>query len=335
MEENSSDRNNKKKINDTKKIRTAQLSLGTGIFLSVTKFSIAIFTGSLGVLSSAIDNIGDIFMSAVTLVSVKKSSEPPDKDHPYGHGKVEALATAFQVAVVSAIGAWIVYESIRRFIEGYGPKRTGAGIGVMVFSVVVSFLVARKIERAGKETGSPALIADALHFKTDVYSGAGILIALLLVTLTGNPLFDSIAGLVIGIFIIQATFPLIRGVLDDLLDRDLPGEVKGEIDGIINRHRPMVVDVHAMRTRKAGSTKHIDFHLVVCRLSTVDEAHSLAAHLEMEIEEALGDSHVVTHIEPCEEDCTLQEGCEEMREKMLNLRKPGKDRDREKYYFED
>jgi divalent metal cation (Fe/Co/Zn/Cd) transporter len=304
-------RNNRKNINQVKKIRTAQLSLGTGIFLSVTKFSIAFITGSLGILSSAIDNIGDIFMSAVTLISVKKSSEPPDKNHPYGHGKIEALATAFQVSVITAIGAWIIYESIRRLIE------------------------ARKIERAGRETESPALIADSLHFKTDVYSGLGILIALFLVKVTGNPIFDSLAGLVIGIFIIQATFPLIKGVLDDLLDRELPEEVKEKIDGIIDRHKPMVVDVHAMRTRKAGSRKHVDFHLVVCRLSTVEEAHSLAAHLEMEIEDALGDSHVVTHLEPCEEECPMEGRCEGMREKMINLRQPGKERDREKYYFGD
>jgi ferrous-iron efflux pump FieF len=333
--EDSQVRNNRKNLNQVKKIRTAQLSLGTGIFLSVTKFSIAFITGSLGILSSAIDNIGDIFMSAVTLISVKKSSAPPDKNHPYGHGKIEALATAFQVAVITSIGAWIIYESIRRLIEGYGPRRTEAGIGIMIFSVIVSFLVARKIERAGRETESPALIADSLHFKTDVYSGSGILIALFLVKITGNPIFDSLAGLVIGIFIIQATFPLIKGVLDDLLDRELPEEVKEKIDGIIGRHKPMVVDVHAMRTRKAGSRKHVDFHLVVCRLSTVEEAHSLAAHLEMEIEDALGDSHVVTHLEPCEEECPMEGRCEGMREKMLNLRQPGKERDREKYYFGD
>ncbi len=335
MEGTGSDHIDRKKANEAKKIRAAMLSLGTGIFLSIAKFVVAIITGSLGVLSSAIDNIGDIFMSAVTLVSVKKSAAPPDKDHPYGHGKVEALATAFQVAVINAIGAWIIYESIRRFIVGQGPRQTEAGIGTMIFSIVVSFIVARKIERTGRETGSPALTADSLHFKTDVYSGAGILIALLLVKVTGNPLFDSLAGLVVGIFIIQATFPLIKGVLDDLLDRGLPEDVKEVINGIIDRHRPMVVDVHALRTRSAGSTKHIDFHLVVCRLATVEEAHSLAEHLEMEIEDTLGDSHVVTHIDPCKEECPMEGICEGLREKMLNLRKPGRERDREKYFFDD
>jgi cation diffusion facilitator family transporter len=178
-------------------------------------------------------------------------------------------------------------------------------------------------------------MADSVHFKTDVYSGVGILAALLLVRITGYALFDTLAGLIVGILIIRAAIPLFKGVLDDLSDRELPEDVREKISAIINRHRPMVVDVHAMRTRKAGSMKHVDFHLVVCKLSNVQEAHRLAEHLEMEIEEELGEAHVVTHIDPCDAECPVEGECELILEQMRSLRAPGKDRDREKYYFED
>lgn len=335
MNETSPGNTRGKEQNNKRKSEVALLSIGTGVFLAVSKFAFALFTGSLGILSSAIDNVGDIFMSTVTFISVKKSSAPPDKSHPYGHGKVETLASAFTAFVVTAIGAWIIYESVLRFLLEKGPQKAEAGIGIMVFSVAASFLVARKIEKVGRETESPVLIADALHYKTDVYSGTGILIALVLVKVTGNPVFDSLAGLAIGIVIIRATIPLFRGVLDDLLDRELPEEVTGKINAIIDRHRPMVFDVHALRTRKAGSTKHIDFHLVVCRMSTVEQAHSLASHLEMEIEDELGDAHVVTHIEPCEAECPMKGECETLRTMMVNLRKPREGREQEKYFLDD
>ncbi len=321
--------------NSRKKIITATLSLALAIFLSLIKFVFAYLTGSLGILSSAIDNIGDIAMSSVSLMSIRKSAEPPDKSHPYGHGKIETLAAAFQVAIITIIGIGIIAESVRRYIKGRILSNPDAGIGVMVVSIVASFIAAKLITKVGEETDSAALMADAVHFKTDVYSGSGILIALLLVRMTGISIFDSLAGLVVGILVIKEAIPLLKGVLDDLSDRELPEDVKVKINEIIDKHRPMVVDVHAMRTRKAGSMKHIDFHLVVCKLSNVQEAHRLAEHLEMEIEEALGEAHVVTHIDPCGIECPEDGECVLIREQMMSLRAPRKDRDREKYYFEE
>ncbi len=321
--------------NSRRKIVTATLSLSLAVFLSLIKFVFAYLTGSLGILSSAIDNIGDIAMSSVSLMSIRKSAEPPDKSHPYGHGKIETLAAAFQVTIITIIGIGIIAESLRRYINGRVLSNPDAGIGIMVVSVVASFIAAKMITKVGEETDSAALMADAVHFKTDVYSGSGIVIALLLVRTTGIALFDTLAGLVVGVLVIKAAVPLLRGVLDDLSDRELPEEVLARINEIIDNHRPMVVDVHAMRTRKAGSMKHIDFHLVVCKLSNVQEAHRLAEHLEMEIEEALGEAHVITHIDPCDVECPEDGECVLIREKMMSLRAPEKDRDRKKYYFEE
>ncbi|RMG61479.1 MAG: cation transporter [Deltaproteobacteria bacterium] len=318
-----------------KKERTALLSVGTAVSLSLLKVAVFFWTGSMGILSSAVDNLGDIAMSLVNFFSIRKSSAPPDRRHPYGHGKVEALAAAFQGFVIAGTGIWIVFESVRRFLQGKPIEAPEAGVGVMTLSIVVSYFLSRHIERVGKETDSSALVSDSLHFRTDVLSGAGILLALLLVRLTGNPVFDYGTGVVVGLLIVKSTIPLFQGVLDDLLDRELPREVRERIDAIIDRHRPMVVDVHAMRTRKAGSMKHIDFHVVVCKKANVEEAHKLAEHLEMEIEEDLGQAHVVTHIDPCDGECPVEGECERLLERMRNLRTPGKDRDREKYYFED
>ena len=315
-----------------KRISTARFSVGSAVVLAVTKLFVGVATGSLGVLSSAFDNLADILMSGVNYLSIRKSMEPADSSHPYGHGKMETLGTVFMSVFVALTGMWIVWEGIRRLRAGVVPLSVDIGLVVMGLSVVASWFISERIRKAGEETGSSALKADSLHFRTDVYSGGGIFASLLLYRVSGWKWLDPGVAVAVGIYIVSAAYPIFREALEDLVDRSLPPETVERIRSIIDGHRPLVVDYHALRTRRSGSEKHVDFHVVVCRQYLLQDAHRVADHLEMEVSEALDGAHVVTHLDPCDLECPGVEKCElvlaeirklTVREKKRAVRPPG------------
>lgn len=305
----------------------ARFSLGGAVTLCLLKSVVGIASGSLGVLASALDNVADIFMSAVNFLSIRKAMDPADASHPYGHGKVETLATLFQGGVISLTGGAVVWEALRRLREGKAPEGVGLDVGilVMVFSVLASWIISGRILKAGEKTGSTALAADALHFRTDVYSGSGILCSLLLYRWTGWKWLDPGIALAVGLYILAAALPLLKGAVQDLLDHQLPEETVERVKEIIEAHRPMVVEWHDLRTRRSGSEKQVDFHVVVCREHSLEQAHRVADHLEMEIREVLGNAHVVTHIDPCEIECPGPDDCRRVKEMIAGLQSPERD----------
>ncbi|MCL5966435.1 MAG: cation diffusion facilitator family transporter [Deltaproteobacteria bacterium] len=307
---------------DLRKIRTARLSLLGAASLTIAKFVVGILSGSLGVLSSAFDSLADIFMSGVNFLSIRKSMDPADATHPYGHGKVETLATAFEGAVIAGTGAWVIYEGIRRLIGRRIPASADLGIAMMAVGLVASWFISERIRKAGEETESPLLIADSLHFRTDVYTNGGILVSLVVFRFTGWAWLDPGVALLVGVYILVAAGKLLLPALYDLTDRGLPPEVVSRVEGIINAHRPMVVDFHDLRTRRAGSQKHVDFHVVVCREYPLKDAHRVADHLEMEVKQVLGNVDVVTHIDPCDIECPGIERCARVQGEIRKLDGP-------------
>lgn len=309
------------------RLRTARFSLGSAVTLCLLKSVVGIVSGSLGVLASALDNVADIFMSTVNFLSIRKAMDPADKSHPYGHGKVETLSTLLQGGVIAATGAGVVWEAVRRLREGRAPEGIGLDVGILVmaFSVVASWAISSRIRKAGETTGSTALSADALHFRTDVWSGSGILFSLLLYRFTGWKWLDPGVALAVGVYIFAAALPILAGAVQDLLDRGLPQETVDRIVRIIEDHRPMVVEWHDLRTRRSGSEMHVDFHVVVCREHSLEDAHRVADHLEHEIREALGHAHVVTHIDPCERECPGVDHCTLVKGMIRTLSSPERD----------
>lgn len=295
---------------DRKRIATARFSVASAVTLAATKLAVGIVSGSLGILSSAFDNLADILMSAVNFFSIRKSMEPADSSHPYGHGKVETLGTVFMSGIILLTGVWIVREGIRRLQAGIVPRSVDIGLVVMALSVAASWFISERIRKAGVETGSHALKADSLHFRTDVWSGGGILLSLVVYRITGWKWLDPGIAVAVGVYIVVASVPVMREAVEDLLDRSLPHETVEKIRQVIESHRPYVVDYHALRTRRSGSEKHVDFHIVVCKQYLLQDAHRVADHLEMEVSRAIGNAHVVTHIDPCDAECPGQEECD-------------------------
>ena len=311
---------------DRKRIGTARFSVGSAATLAATKLLVGIASGSLGILSSAFDNLADILMSGVNYFSIRKSTEPADHSHPYGHGKAETLGTIFMSVVVALTGAWIVWEGVRRLRAGIVPGSVDVGLIVMALSVAASWYISGRIRKAGEETGSSALLADSLHFRTDVYSGGGILLALLAYRLTGWKWLDPGVAVVVGGYIVTAAFPIFRDPLGDLMDRSLSPETVERIRQTIESHRPLIVDYHKLRTRRSGSEMHVDFHVVVCRQYLLEDAHRLADHLEKEVAQMLGNAHVVTHIDPCDIECRGPDHCERLLGEIRKLGDPARPR---------
>jgi cation diffusion facilitator family transporter len=292
-----------------RRIRTAAFSVASAVTLCAAKLVVALLSGSLGVLSSAFDSLADIFMSVVNLLSIRASLAPADDKHPYGHGKVETLAALFQGAVIAASGAWVIREGILRLMSGRTPASADSGIAVMAVGTVASAWVSRRIRKAGEETGSPALVADSVHFATDVWSNGGILLALVLFRLTGWKWLDPGVAVAVGLYIAAAAVKILFEAAQELLDRTLPEEQVRAIRAIIESHRPAVLDFHDLRTRRSGSEVHVDFHLVICRDLTLDEAHRVADHIEEEVRSRLGGAVVNSHLDPCTLDCTDETDC--------------------------
>ncbi len=294
-----------------RKMRAARLSVAAALGLAAFKLTAGFLFQSLGVLSAGVDSVIDLVASSVSYLSMKKSIEPADREHPYGHGKIENLASFFQAGFIGLMGLILIGEGVRRSLMDGAPPRFGAGIAVMLASGAASFFVGRRLARVGQETDSPLLQADSMHFLTDTYTNLGVALALVLAAGSGYVFFDRLVAVLIGGWVLLAAYRILRRALDALTDRYIPQELRDEIDRIILSHTPQIMGYHKLRTRHAGSQKLIDLHLVTCKDMVVEEAHRITDHIEKEIESRIRNSDVMIHIEPCGEKCPERpEECE-------------------------
>jgi ferrous-iron efflux pump FieF len=288
-------------ISANPKIRAALWSLLAATSLCALKLATGIATGSLAVLSSGIDSLLDIAMSAINFIAIRRAEEPPDKEHPFGHGKFETVATLLQSLFIAGSGTWILFESYRRLHSGVHLTGLGGGMAVLIVGAVVSLGVSRMLKRVARETDSAALKADAIHFSMDVYTNGALFAGLLAISLFGVVWLDPVLSILVAIYILIESFRLLRHVMQDILDVELPEPLRQKIICLIESFEGGFVGYHNLRTRRAGSQKIMDFHLVVCRKITMEEAHNIADSLEKRIEDSLSGADVTIHLEPCDE----------------------------------
>lgn len=305
------------------KMRAARYSVITAVSLATLKLVTGLATGSLAVIASAVDSMLDLVMSAVNFVAIRQAEQPADESHPFGHGKYETLATLIQSLVISGSGIWIIIESIRRLQSGSKVERVGEGIVVLAISVLVSIWISRYLRRVGKVTESSALTADSLHFAMDVYTNLALMVGLIILSFIKAPWLDPLMSLLVALYILKEAFSLIRHALRDMLDAELPESIRAEILRLAEIHRGELLDIHNLRTRRAGSQKIMDFHLTVCRHLSVEQAHQIADHLENRIRKKIRGADVTIHIEPCEkEDCPGREACREEQSRLADHSQP-------------
>jgi len=193
---------------------------------------------------------------------------------------------------------------VQRIMHGESLQLTEAGIAMMAVSMTVSIFLSRHLFRVAKKTGSIALQANGSNIRGDVYSTAGVLVGLLVVRLTHINIFDPIIALLVSLLILRAAFNVGRMAFGGLVDVRLPKEEEDLLMGLISEHTGQVVGVHQVRTRRSGSQRHIDLHLVMPRGASVEEAHEMCDHLEQDIQAKLPNANVTIHVEPCDIDCS-------------------------------
>jgi len=281
----------------------AKLALVVVIGLIVLKVVVAAITGSISISAQAADSFLDLFAIVIVFFAVRMASVPADEEHPFGHGKVEGIAATVQAVLIFTAGGLIIYSSVRRIVSGATLELTEAGMGVMLVSIMASVFLSRHLLTVSRATGSLALEASARNIAADVYSAAGVLVALVAIRFTGLSIIDPIVALAVALFILKAAYDVIRKSFGELVDVKLPKEEEDELVSCLREHSGQLVGFHAVRTRKAGSQRFVDLHLVMPKDASVEEAHQMCDHLEQDIKNRLPNSSVTIHVEPCSSEC--------------------------------
>lgn len=287
------------------KLMVARLSVFSNSTLVILKLSVGIMMGSVAVISEAVHSAIDLLAALIARFSVKKSAEPADMEHRYGHGKYENLSGMIEGSLIILGAAVIIYGAVNKFFHESQVEYLTAGMAVMGISASLNFVVARKLMKTAKKTDSLALEADAYHLYTDVWTSLGVLAALVFIQFTDEHWLDPAIALVVAAFILRAAFDITRRSTEGLLDKSLPEAEIKLIERIIKEHESDVLNFHKLRARKMGADRQIDLHMIVPRDLTVKEGHDLVDHLESDIRKELPGSVIVIHIEPCNENCEM------------------------------
>ena len=260
------------------------VSSSVATILLIVKLSIGIASGSVAVLASAIDSLLDMAISLFNFFAIKKSEEKPNEVYQYGKGKIQAIAAVIEGTVITVSGLYIIYVAIEKLIAGSETSLLTPSILAMIFSIIVTYLLVQYLMKISKETGSIVIKADALHYKTDLWSNAAVLLSLGLVYFTDIHSIDALFGLGIGVYIIYSAYEIIVEGVEILLDKSLEGEIVAELGEIISNH-PEVTSYHWLKTRTDGSTNFVEFHMVLRPNMLLLEAHRIADEVEDKIME--------------------------------------------------
>lgn len=297
-------------INTEKKL-AAGLSITSNALIIILKFIAGVISGSISIISEAIHSFSDFLASILTFFAVMRSSEPADKEHPFGHGKYEDMSGFIEGGLIIAAAFYIIYEAIKKlfFINSFEVDTT-LGIGVMLFAVVANILVSSYLFYVAKKSNSISLFADGEHLRTDVYSSLGVMAGLVLIKITGIHILDPVVAILVALFILKAGFSISKETLYNLLDGSLPAKDLNEIEEIINDYQSCL-GFSSVKGRRVGPDKDIEITLLFPKDMTIEKCHSICDEIEDLIRNKLGSCTILIHAEPencpkCMRKCKLK-----------------------------
>jgi cation diffusion facilitator family transporter len=295
-----------------KKTNVPLISITSNSVLVIFKIIVGTMMGSVSVISEAIHSGIDLLASAVAFFSIRKAEEPADRDHPFGHGKIENLSGAFEAVLIFLAAGLIIYEAVIKLQKPHGMvEKLDWGIGVMLVATVINIIVSQTLFRFAKKTGSIAIEADAMHLWTDVFTSAGVLVGLVLIRITRWEILDPVIAILVAGLILKAAFDLTSKAVADLADKSLPESEVRAIHTIIDEQKE-VEGFHKLRTRKSGSRREIDIHIQVDKSTSLSNAHDLCFRVENAIKAVLPGAYVTIHVEPNENpEATKKNGARE------------------------
>ena len=284
------------------KERVSKVSIGTTASLIALKAVAAALTGSIGILADAVHSMVDLTGAMIGYIGVRVAGRPPDEEHRFGHGRAEDMAGAVIAALIFIAGGIIAYHAVQRLLSGTVVEMVDAGIFATAGAIAINVAVSRYVLAAARKADSVALEATGRDLMADVMSSVAVLVGLVLVRATGQAFLDPVVALIVVVLIVRAAFVTMRKAANKLMDASLPEEEESRIRELLNRHKD-IANYHGMRTRKAGSQRHVQLHIVVPRDRTVEEGHRVAEDVEDEIRTLFPGSAVTVHVEPCTPDC--------------------------------
>ncbi|MBG6144089.1 cation diffusion facilitator family transporter [Labrenzia sp. EL_142] len=280
------------------RIRVAVISIFIGILVLGLKTGAYVLTDSVALLSDALETTVNIASSIAALVAIWFASKPADSNHPYGHDKAEYFA-AVLVGVMIVLAAISIFRAAWiGFTQGDNPEFSSVGIGMNLLAAVINGAWARYLMHYGKNARSPALVADGKHLMTDVLSSIGVLVGVVLALLTGWHILDPALALLVGLTVLWSGWELVKESVGGLMDEAVSADVLEKIRIQISEHGEGALEAHDLRTRIAGRSTFIDFHLVVPGTMSVESAHEICDRIEEAITEGVPGAHVTIHVEP-------------------------------------
>ncbi|HEY7657803.1 MAG TPA: cation diffusion facilitator family transporter [Burkholderiales bacterium] len=276
----------------------AALSIAAALATIALKTLAWWLTGSVGLLSDAIEGTINLAGATVALAMISVAARPPDEDHAYGYSKAEYFSSGLEGTLILIAAIAIGIAAVDRLIAPQPLENVGPGLVVSAAASLINYLVARRLYRAGDHYRSIALEADARHLMTDVWTSAGVIAGVAAVWVTGWLRLDPLIALAVAANILWSGYRLMQRSIHGLLDRAVPPEQMRALSGVLDRYRARGIDFHALRTRQAGARSFVSLHVLVPADWTVAQGHKLAHEVEVDIRAALPDATVMTHVEP-------------------------------------
>jgi cation diffusion facilitator family transporter len=287
--------------------RYAWLSIATAIATIVLKGIAWKMTGSVGLLSDAIESIVNLAGAMMALWMLTLAALPADEDHAHGHGKAEYFSSAFEGFLILLAAFSIAYTAINRMMNPQPLEAVGVGLLVSVVASILNLATALTLMKVGKKRNSITLEADAHHLLTDVWTSVGVIGGVGLVSLTGWLWLDPVVALLVAANIIWTGYQLMRRSAAGLMDISLPEKQLAQIESLLAGYRAQGLDFHALRTRQAGGRAFVTLHVLVPGQWTVQIGHDWAERIETDICKALPHTHVTTHLEPMEDPASMND----------------------------
>ena len=285
----------------------AWLSVGAAALTFVIKLAAAYLSGSVGLLSDALEAVVNLVAASIALVILKIVEQPPDEGHPFGHDKAEYFSSGIESTLIIIAALSILYTSVKGLLDPQPLEQVGLGLALAVVASAINLLVGQIIIRAGKKNDSITLEANGRHLMSDVWTSVGVVVGVTLAVVTGLQLLDPLIAMAVGLHVGWSGIKIFRRSVGGLMDTPIEANERGIVEEILNKRRDEGIQWHALRTRQAGARRFIEVHVLVPGAWSVQKSHDLAENLEAEIREKIHFSTVMVHVEPLEDERSWQD----------------------------
>ncbi|PWH12156.1 MAG: cation-efflux pump [Anaerolineae bacterium] len=287
--------------------RYAWLSIGAALTTILLKMVAYFLTGSVGLLSDAMESLINLVAALMALGMLTIAARPPDASHLYGHGKAEYFSSLLEAVLILVAAAGIIYAAVERLLNPQPLQQLDVGLGVSLLATLINFSVAKILLKAGKQYRSITLEADSHHLMTDVWTSVAVIGGVAAVGITGWLVLDALVAIAVGANIVWTAVHLLRRSVAGLMDASLPPEDMQAIEQALASYRARGIAFHALLTRQGAARRFVSVHVLVPGQLTVHDAHHLAEDIEADIRNALPDSVVITHLEPLDDEISMDD----------------------------